>query len=260
MKSKNIILTLLALLTISTAHAESYKFTDSRQINPYTNEISTKVYSKSIDVSGTTGVIKNLNASMSIWTRSLMALTFVLVGPNNKGVILSSNAGGYTVGHPGAPEVNGLITFSDNARYNIGFAKKYKNKEDIYVRDNGWYKPTAHPSLPSWTKEKMKVFPFSFQNPIKSGLFDSVDFAESNTLSAFNDISANGSWKLLVYYNQIKSNTTHPLWLRNWSLNFSTAASTSEAVPEPAEWMLMGVCACGIVILKLRSRYNHKAI
>lgn len=35
----------------------------------------------------------------------------------------------------------------------------------------------------------------------------------------------------------------------DWSLDITT---TSGAVPEPAEWILIGICICGIVALKLK--------
>ena len=270
MKSKNVILILLALLTLSSAHAESYKFTDTVEVqaNEYTGQPNppTDLLSKTQNISGTTGVISDLNVTLYFRTRSPLDMTFVLVGPNKKGVILTSNAGGSSLGQLHGGDINNKhVTFDDEATAKIPYAAKIEDARKINVRD-GSYQLSVYSEVPSW-------FPandFALRNPVKSGIFDSVDFADSNTLSAFDDISANGSWELLIYDNG--TNTTWPYYdnkyhmlasgmiLHDWSLNFTTTASTSGAVPEPAEWMLMGVCACGIVILKLRSRYNQKAI
>lgn len=270
MKSKNIILTLLALLTISTAHAESYKFTTAPwvQYSDYKGQPnpSAEINYSTLNISGTEGVITDMNASLWIRTLSLLDMTFILVGPNNKGVILASNAGGNSLGHPTTGEVTNLhLNFNDEGKRQLSYAAKEERAQiSSAFHNSDWFKPSVYSEVPAWFPER----DFAFRNPLASGIFDSIDFAETNSLSAFDGISANGTWQLLSYDNG--RNSTYKwrkqylldtaLQLHDWSLIFSTAASTSEAVPEPAEWMLMGVCACGIVILKLRSRYNHKAI
>ncbi len=96
-------LMILALLTISSAHAESYTFTDSTSFTTVDyvsgSHNPAPVTTRTQSISGTTGVIPDLNVSLNgIYSGGLMDMTYVLVGPNNTGVVLTSNAGNFSGG------------------------------------------------------------------------------------------------------------------------------------------------------------------
>ncbi len=252
MKIKVLALLILTLFITLSAHAESYNFSDNTAFTTadYVENSGTPaaVLSHSLNISGTTGQISDLNVTLSgIYSTALIDMTFVLVGPNNTGIVLASHAGGGSAGWTHSPAIlnNVDLTFDDSASSEIGVSTGvYDALRKSVV--SGSYQTSAYLEVPQWHQQYTAQV--ALMNPAAAGIFGGVDFAETNLLSAFNDISANGTWNLLAYDNLSYNQTT----VNGWSLSITTSPVTAEAVPEPAEWLLIGLCACGIIMLKYR--------
>ena len=267
-------LTILLLLSLSSAHAANYTFSDNNSFTVeepsrgyHSNSLTPKLTTKTQNISNTTGTISDLNVTIhNINSAHFGDMNFILVGPNNTGVILSSHAGGH-FSASNASLNNTTFTFDDEANKSIPIPKDSYEGSHLKV-DSGSYLPTGGSGKPSpfllWVDRKHEVNHLNrdllvYKQGIKtSGLFREVDFAQTNRLSAFNDISANGSWRLLAFDNltyilrsghKFYGAQTLTTVSGGWSLDITT---NSGAVPEPAEWILIGICICGIIALKLK--------
>lgn len=270
-------LMILALLTISSAHAESYTFTDSTSFTTVDyvsgSHNPAPVTTRTQSISGTTGVISDLNVSLNgVYSGGLMDMTYVLVGPNNTGVVLTSNAGNFSGGISSytLKYVNSTFTFDDEAARKIYYeessfmvwhralpAGTYQTSAYLNAPDWWYYAEPGYTHALGWDWHGFDYNPedIAVRNTVEDGIFPGVDFAETNLLSAFNDISANGEWKLLAYDNVGNVRPTVTRVSGGWTLDITTTPG-SGAVPEPAEWMLIGLCACGIIILKVRGKHQ----
>ncbi len=262
MNSKILATLLLAIAVITTAHAESYTFSNSTNIDvPEYNikktwhgtvkEGGTKndVVGSSINVSNTVGKISDLNVTINgLTSKAFIDMVFVLIGPNNTGVVLSSNAGGANENSQ-VPTVD--LTFDDEASSHIARSTSFYQAEGENKNlSTASYQTSAYSM--DWFYQRTGQF--SVLDPVGEGYFgDPGLFAQDNLLSAFDNISANGVWQLLAFDNYATDATSYS----GWSLNFSSSGgSTTGAVPEPAEWALIALAFIGIIGIKA---YSNKS-
>ena len=250
---KKILLLFIMAIALSTSyvHAESYTFNDSsitvvpEYYGGNHGGTPNDVTRNSINVSKTTGKISDLNVTIStLYTQALYDMTFVLVGPNKTGVILSSFAGGDEFNTFTRPLT---LTFDDEADNQIRTSTSWY---DVYTNPtySGSYQTSAY-SLGNWYTSGGGVY--ASTDPIGEGYFGDTTFTEDNLLSAFDDISANGVWSLLAYDNLGGDRTA----FTGWSLSFSTSVDSPSAVPEPAEWVLILLTICGLGLI---TRFHNK--
>jgi subtilisin-like proprotein convertase family protein len=125
-------------------------------------------YGSTINVSGETGVISDLNVTLTGYSHTFPEnVDVLLVNPNGKGLILMSDAGGVNA----ASNVN--LTFDDAAVNNVPFNLV-----------SGTYKPTDN-----FTEIDTFPPPAPLRPYHREG---------SNQLSNFNGYSPNGEWRLFV--------------------------------------------------------------
>ncbi|MBD2194383.1 MULTISPECIES: proprotein convertase P-domain-containing protein [Calothrix] len=152
-------------------------------------------YPAAISVSGTTGLITGIQVTINGLNHTYPGdIDILLVGPNGEKVLLMSDAGyGY--------DVNGInLTFTDSAISSL---------PDSTQILSGTYKPTDY-------QPDTDSFPAS----APSGPY-------GTSLSAFNNITANGTWKLFVVDDasgDIGSISS------GWSLDITTAQ------PQPVQF------------------------
>ena len=250
---KKYLLALFALFAVaSAAHAQSYNFTDNTRIRvpEYNNyngwEVggtARDVVGSSIDVSGVTGKISDLNVTLNnVTSKAFIDMVFVLVGPMNKAVVLASNAGGANE-NGYVPTVD--ITFDDEANSKIDLSESFHESQTVNKNiAEGSYQLSAYDLQPFYNHKGY----FSVLDPVAEGFFgDPGMFAGNTTLSAFDDLSANGTWQLLAFDNYSTDATS----FGGWTLSFETTPSSADsgAVPEPAEWALLILASLGVALM-----------
>ena len=137
------------------------------------------------------------------------------------------------------------ITFDDEASSKIDLSESYyeSNNQNKNIAE-GSYQLSAYDIQPYYRKSGI----FSVIDPVGAGFFgDPGMFAEDNALSAFDDLSANGTWRLLAFDNYATDATS----FEGWTLNFETSSAESGAVPEPAEWALIILAGIGVSLMAL---------
>ena len=212
-------LMILALLTISSAHAESYTFTNSTSFTPAEyvtgSNSPAPVTTRTQSISGTAGAISDLNISINdINCGGLMDMTLVIVGPNNTGVVLASHAGNFSGGfwHYGNRHNDSTITFDDQEASKIWHVSSRYMAWHHATPAGGTYQTSTYLNVPDWYYNATPNYTdyyvgdregwrehyyysskdIAARNPVEDCIFTGVDFAETNLLSAFNNISANG--------------------------------------------------------------------
>jgi subtilisin-like proprotein convertase family protein len=145
-------------------------------------------YGSTINVSGASGVISDLNVTLTGLSHTLLSdVDILLVSPNGKGLVLLSDTGG------SASNVN--LTFDDAAPTTVSFPVV-----------SGTYDPTDN------SEEFVDTF------PTPAPLRPYHNFGQ-NQLSNFNGFSPNGDWKLYVVDdNQNNAGTISG----GWSLDITT--------------------------------------
>ncbi len=242
----------LAFAVITTAHAESYTFSNTSEIDVpeynhhgwwSTGGTADDVVSSSIDISGTTGTITDLNVTLDgVTSKAFVDMVLVLVGPNDTAVVLAANAGGANE-NSYVPTVD--ITFDDEADSQIAVSNSFNEAQNENKNlEEGSYQLSDYDIQPYY----LRTGEYAVVDPIAEGFFGDPDnFADENLLSAFDDISANGTWTLLAFDNYATDATV----IEGWTLSFETTGSGSTgAVPEPAEWALMILAALGLTAVK----------
>ena len=260
---KNIFVGLLiAFAVITSAHAESYSNTtkiDVPEYNVYKNwhgweykvgGTKNDVVGSNINVTGSSGTITDLNVTINgINSKAFVDMVFVLVGPNNTSVVLSSNAGGANE-KSWIPTPSVDLTFDDEANSQLPYSTSFNQSENEYpLLNNGSYQTSKY-EMGSYYINKGQ---YSVLDPVADGFFgDPGNFATENTLAAFDGIAANGNWQLLAFDNY----ATDATFYNGWSLDITTNSSSggNTAVPEPAEWALIILACAGIIALKLHQR------
>ena len=264
---------LIAFAVMTSAHAESYTNSTSIDVPEYnvykrwngwqhkyvtTTEggTSNDVVGSSINVTGTSGTITDLNVTINgLNSKAFVDMTFVLVGPDNTSVVLSSNAGGANENpRIATPDVD--LTFDDEASSQLPYSNSFNQSQNEYALLNSGSYQTSKYEMGSYYINEGQ---YSVLDPVADGFFgDPGNFAADNTLAAFDGIAANGNWQLLAFDNYSTDATSY----NGWTLNFTTTSSSggNSAVPEPAEWALIILACAGLTALKLHQRKAARAL
>ncbi len=173
-------------------------------------------YPSTIDVSGLTGTITDLNVMISGLSHTFPDdIDILLVGPGGEKLILMSDAGG-------PHDVSNItLTFDDQAGAFL------PNGDSLVT---GTFKPTNYVGNGGPTD----IFPA----PAPVGPYDSL-------LSVFNGLNPNGTWSLFVVDDQ---GADAGQIANGWSLDIATA------IPEPAAFLLLGAGVLALVLRARKSK------
>jgi len=159
-------------------------------------------YPSTIDVRGVSGTITKVTVTLQGLTHPYPDdVDILLVGPNNKGVVVMSDAG--AGGNAQTSLNNAWLTFDDSATQSL--------PDNSGIDPYGTYKPSDY-----------EVSSSEFGAPAPAGPY-SATFA-----AAFNGSSANGTWSLFVR----DDNQPDGGHINGWTISITTTAPTISAIPD----------------------------
>jgi subtilisin-like proprotein convertase family protein len=184
-------------LDVTTSGTASTVFTNSAIVNINDRIATSTPYGTTINVSGETGVITDLNVTLTGLSHTFPSdIDILLVSPNGKGLVLLSDAGSL-------PVTNADLTFDDSAPNNVPSGSF----------TTGTFKPTD-----SQGGDIRDTFPDPA--PLRNY------HANNAPLSNFNGFNPNGDWTLYI----VDDNSTNSGTLAGgWSLDITTGP----AAPPP---------------------------
>jgi subtilisin-like proprotein convertase family protein len=163
---------------------------------------SASPYPSTIDVRGVSGSVTKVTVTLQGLTHAYPDdVDILLVGPNNKGVVLMSDAG--AGGNPQTSLNNAWLTFDDGASQSL--------PDNSGIDPFGTYKPSNY-----------DVSPGEFAAPAPAGPYSATFSA------AFNGANPNGVWSLFVQ-DDAQPDGGH---INGWTLGITTTAPTISGIPD----------------------------
>ncbi len=186
------------LIALTAASAGATVFPNAGAITIPTGPGQSTPYPSTISVSGLTGTIVDVNATLTGITHTYPDdIDILLVGPAGQKVVLMADTGGST-------DITGVtLTFDDSAASSL---------PDATTISSGTYKPTIGATAGGFPD----TVGFDGTAPAPSGPY-------SAALSAFNATAPNGTWSLFVYDDSAGDSGSIS---GGWSLDITTNAPT----------------------------------
>lgn len=173
---------------------------------------SASPYPSSINVSGLTGTISDVNVDLRGLSHAFPDdVAVLLVGPGGQNVILMSDAGGGEFCGTGGPVSNVNLAFDDQA------AQQLPDSAQIF---SGTYRPIQGTTNADCGNLRPSVFPGPAPSPSPS---------YGTTLSVFNGVAPNGTYSLYVFDDTSPDGGSIS---GGWTLDILTRASSDTTAPK----------------------------